>query len=136
MPSYDLYLELNSDFVLTASGDLQISTGWDLIRQNFERAVFTNPATTQQNGNPIPADWIFEPNYGLGARALIGSPFNQVFINALQQKVYQAALVAQSGNAAVPPQVTVTQAVNPQEIQATVVITPIGGQQQTLTITQ
>jgi hypothetical protein len=133
MPQSDLYLELGNDFVITNNGDLQLASGWDLIRQNFERFVFTQPQSTDFRGNPVPADWIFEPNFGLGAGSLLGENYNQNTLNKLQQSVYQGALTASTGNSNTPPVVTVTSP-NSQEVVANVVITPSGGQSQTLQV--
>lgn len=134
MAQEQLFLELSSDFVINSNGGLQLATGsWDVIRQNFERFLFTQPTSTDFRGNPIPADWIFHPNFGLGAGSLIGENYNQATLNKLQQTVFQGALSASTGNSNVPPVVTVTSP-NSQEVVATVVITPNNGAQQTLQV--
>jgi len=136
MAQTQLFLELSGDFVLNSNGGLlATSDSWTVIRQNLERFIFTCAASLDRFGNPLPADWLFHPDFGLSANAMIGQSFNQAFISSLQQKVYQGALSAQSGNATVPPQVTVNQGTNPQQINVTVVITPLGGQQQTVSVT-
>jgi hypothetical protein len=135
MIQQQLYLEMGGDFVLNGNGGLALAAGWDVIRQNFERFVFTNPARTDRFGNPIPADWLFHPTFGLGANAMLGQTFDVAFINQLQQKVYQGALSASTGNATVPPVVTVAQGNVPNQLNVTTVITPAGGQAQTLVTT-
>jgi hypothetical protein len=133
MPQQQLYLELGGDFVLNSNGGLQWASGWDVIRQNFSRFVFTCAARLL-NGVPYAADWIFYPDFGLSANALIGQNFTPDFISKLQQAVYQGALQASTGNSSVPPVVTVTQGNNPQQINVQVVITPNNGQQQTINV--
>jgi len=135
MAQKQLFLELNGDFVLNNNGGLLWAENWDVIRQNFERFFFTNPATNSVSGLPQPADWIFHPEFGLGANTMLGQVFGQAFINVLQQKVYQAALAASTGNSSVPPVVTVTRATNPQQINIQVVITPTGQDKQTINLT-
>lgn len=135
MSQQQLYLELAGDFQLNNNGGLLWATGWDTIRQNFERFVFTNPSTNAVNGQPQPADWILNPTFGLGARAMIGQNFGQPFISALTQKIQQGALSAASGNSNVPPVTTVTQGPNPNQVNVSVVITPTGQQQRTLAVT-
>lgn len=133
MAQEQLFLELNGDFVLNSNGGLQLGAGWDVIRQNFERFVFTCAARLL-NGTPYAADWIFHPDFGLSANAMLGQTFNSNFISQLQQKVYQGALQASTGNSSLPPVVTVTQGNNPQQINVTVVITPDNGQQMTFSV--
>jgi hypothetical protein len=133
MAQEQIYLELGSDFVINSNGGLETGFGWDIIRQNFERFLFTQPASTDFRGNPIPADWIFHPDFGLGAGSLLGENYNQATLNKLEQLVYQGALSASTGNSSTPPVVTVTSP-NSQTVTATVVITPTGQQQQTLQV--
>lgn len=134
MAQDQLYLELEDDFKLNNNGGLLLGAGWDIIRQNFERFVFTNPSKNAVNGQPQGADWIFSPDFGLGARSMLGQNFGQDFISSLSQKVYQGALSAASGNSNVPPDVSVIRNTNPQQVSANVVITPIGQQQRTLSV--
>jgi hypothetical protein len=135
MAQQQLYLQDGGDFVLNSNGGLQLAGSWDVIIQNLCRYIFTNPASTDRFGNPIPADWIFNPTFGLGANAMLGQNFNQTFINNLQQKIYQGVLAAQTGNSTVPPVVTVTQGTNPQQINVQAIITPTGQAQQTINVT-
>ena len=134
MPQADLFLEMGADFVLTSQGDLQLAYDWDLIRQSFERFVFTNAAVLLTNGQPQAADWIFNPTFGLSANAMLGQAFTQNFISILEQAVYQGALQAATGNSSVPPIVTVNQGPSPNQINVTVVITPDNGEQQSLQV--
>lgn len=131
----DLYLEMGADFILTSEGDLQLATSWDLIRQDFERFIFTCASSLLTNGTPLPADWLFHPDFGLSANAMLGQTFTSSFISKLQQKVYQGALAASTGNSSVPPVVTVTQGPTPNQINVTVIITPNNGEQMSLSVT-
>jgi hypothetical protein len=131
-----LYLECGGDFVLNGNGGLQWATNpWDVIRQNFERFLFTSPALNSVSGQPQPADWIFFPKFGLGASRMVGQVFNSAYINKLQQIVYQGALAASTGNSNVPPVVTVTQGPVPNQLNVRVVITPTNMPAQTLNVT-
>jgi hypothetical protein len=123
-----LYLPLAGDFALNSNGGLAWAGSWDAIIQNIERFIFTNAAALI-NGVPQTPDWIFHPDFGLSANAMLGQPFTSSFINILQQKVYQGVLSAITGNSSVPPVVTVTQGSNPQQINVNVVITPNNGNQ-------
>lgn len=134
MGQFQLDLELGGDFKISNTGGLQLVTGWDCIRQNFERYVFTRPANNTVSGQPQAPDWVFNPGFGLGAGTMIGQVFTQSFIELLKQKVYQGALSAASGNATTPPTVNVTEGPVPNQINVGVVITPVGGQQQTLRV--
>lgn len=134
MPQQQIYLPCGGDFALNSNGGLQLAGSWDVIVQNICRYIFTNPASTDRFGNPTAADWLFYPDFGLGANALIGQNFNQTFINNMQQKIYQAVLAAETGNSSQPPVVTVTQGTNPQQINVNVVVYPTGQQQQTINV--
>ena len=129
-----LWLEMGGDFQLNNTGGLAWAFGWDVIRQNFERYIFTKPATNTVSGQPQAPDWIFSPNFGLGAGTMIGQSFGQNFVNTLQNRIYQGAMASASGNTNVPPVVTVTQGPTKEQINAKVIITPTGGQQQTLQV--
>lgn len=134
MSQQQLYLPLGGDFVLNSNGGLQWTDSWDAIVQNLERFLFTNPATIDIYGNPQPADWIFQPQFGLGASQMLGQTFNSAYISTLEQKIYQAALAAQTGNSTVPPAVTITQGPNPQQLNVQIVVTPTGQNQQTINV--
>lgn len=73
MPSQtDLYLEWNSDFVLTPGGSLQLASGWDVCRQRIVRNLITNSAQTLPDGTMTAPDYIWHPDYGLGLGTMVG----------------------------------------------------------------
>jgi hypothetical protein len=127
----DLFIELQSDFLLTANGDIVAAEGWDEVRQRIERRIFTNPAAAQDNGAVIPADYIFDPEYGLGARAAVGNTFTQQMIAAFTQRIYEGVMVDQGVNNNVPPVITVKQ-VNPQNVEFSIQVTLATGLAQTI----
>lgn len=127
----DLFLEFGTDFLLTANGDLCMATGWDEIRQRIERRILTNPAFEQFNGAPVVAEYIFDSNYGLGARAAIGFVFNNATIQQFIQRIYEGVLVDQGVNTNVPPVITYSQP-TPNEIIFNIAITLANGQQNTI----
>src|ERR1700722_12293938 len=88
----DLYLELGSDFILNAGGDVQLADGWDEVRQRIERLIFTNAAGFQSDGTPILAQYIFEPTYGLSASARVGNTVTKDMINQMTSIIYQGVL--------------------------------------------
>lgn len=136
MSQNQIYLELGADFVLNNNGGLQWANDpWVIIRQNMERYIFTCAARLSDKGVPLPADWIFNPTFGLSANAMLGMNFTSDFISQLQQKVYQAALTISQGLVNVPPSVTVTQGNNPQQLNVQIVFSPIGAQQQIIGVT-
>ena len=103
-----LYLEWNSDFVLTPAGSLQLATGWDSVRQRIERRIITNPAQQLPSGISTPADYVFDSAYGVGAGSLVGQPYNQNFIASLRQKIQAGVLSDAAVDTSVPPSINVT----------------------------
>lgn len=127
----DIFVEFATDFLLTATGDIVAAEAWDEVRQRIERRILTNPASEQDNGTPIPADYIFDPDYGLGARAAVGNTFTQQMIAAFENRIYQGVMVDQGVNNTVPPVITVRQ-VNPQSVEFDIAVTLASGQANTI----
>jgi hypothetical protein len=129
----DLYFEWGQDLQLTAAGDLLLASGWDQVRQRIERRVFTNPATLQDNGAPIRADYYFHPTYGLGARAHGGDILNNAFIQKMTQLLNQGILVDQGVDTAILPTIT-SQQLSVNSVLFTILVYLANGTQETIEI--
>lgn len=123
-----VWLEWGGDLVLTANGSVQMASGWDQTRQFFERALMTNPTSVASTGAPIPPDYIFEPNYGIGAGQFVGLNLLAPGVYASYlQRVQQAAAVTPNLNTAVPPIVTTIES-QPHQFTSTITLTLINNQ--------
>ena len=127
----DLYCEFGDDFQLDAGGDLISSVGWDLTRQAVEYFILTNPQLTGQNNTPIAADDIFDPAYGLGARADIGQTYDAGTISDIEQKLYEGIMNSPNVDPEVPPVISYTQP-TPFTLIFTAFITLLNGQQESI----
>jgi hypothetical protein len=127
----DLFQEWNQDFVLTAGGDIQLAYDWDLTRQAIERFIFTSPQTALTDGTPVPADDLFSPTFGLGARLKIGQLYNQATINQIKQLLYQGILASPNVDQTKPPIITYTNP-TPHSLIFTSVVFLLNGQQNTI----
>jgi len=99
MSTQDFDLEFGQDFVLTPAGALQIATGWPQVRERIIRHFLSNPAQVLPDGRLTPADYIFDPNYGIGGGAMVSQNPPTAFTQSLIQRMRQAVL----SDAAVDP---------------------------------
>lgn len=88
----DLFCEWNSDLLVTPNGGLQSAVGWDRIRQRIVRNLVTNAATALPDGSSTPADYIWHPDFGIGAGSLVGQVPTQAFQANLVSRINQAVL--------------------------------------------
>ena len=93
----DLFLDWNRDFILTPGGDLQTAQGWDQTRQRIVRKVLTNSHQQLPDGTFTQADYIFQPEFGLGLGAQVLQLFSKfkapnAATHSFRQKVTQAVL--------------------------------------------
>ena len=88
----DLYCEWNDDLILTAKGDIQTASGWDRVRQRIVRSLITNSAQTLPDGSTTVSDYVFHPDYGLGAGSLIGQVPSQQWRADFISRVNRAVL--------------------------------------------
>lgn len=95
----DLYLEWNGDLIRTPSGSVQGAVHWDRIRERIIRRFLTNSAQTLPDGSATPADYVFDPAYGIGAGALIDQNPTSAWLADLNRRMRQAVL----SDAAVDP---------------------------------
>jgi hypothetical protein len=127
----DLYQEWGGDFLLTAGGDLQMASDWDLTRQAIERFILTSPQVTQFNGDPVPADDLFEPTFGLGARLKVGQLYNNQTIDEIKQILYQGILASPNVDQSQPPIISFRNP-TPETLLFTAVVFLLNGQQHTI----
>jgi hypothetical protein len=97
------FLEWGGDLQLNQRGGLQLATGWDEARQRIERRLLTNAAGKAEDGTPIPADYIFDDEYGIGLPRLVGDLTTGTWNDDLQQKVIQGVSEDASVDSSIPP---------------------------------
>jgi len=98
----DVFLEWDDDFVVSANGDLLISTGDYEVRQRLERRLFT-----------AVEGYEWHPEYGAGLPQKIGSVFSREQI----QSIVASQLALEASVAPNPPaQLTVMQNANDPSI--------------------
>ena len=129
----DLYLDFNSDLILTANGSVQFATGWDQVRQRILRRMITNPARTLPNGTSTAADYVFDPGFGFGAGALVGGDYSVNFLEQLKNAIAQAVFEDADIDSSIPPTV-VFQNPNPNTLYVIIGVTLITGQPGTITL--
>jgi hypothetical protein len=87
-----LYLELGGDLVISPSGGILMATGWDQVRQRIMRRLFTNPELKLADGEVIPADYIFDKDYGIGINQLIDELITSTFLSNLTSRIKQGVM--------------------------------------------
>jgi hypothetical protein len=70
----DLFHVFGNDIVASANGDLLTATSVNLSQQRILRRLFTNAG-----------DYLWQPGYGAGLPAKIGSPFDVATIESIVQ---------------------------------------------------
>src|SRR5215469_15934874 len=88
-----LSLPWGGDLQLTNNGSVRFVSGIEKIRQRIIRRYFTCPEERLADGQYIPADYIFAPNYGIGATRLVGELIDDTLAAALTQKIKAAVLI-------------------------------------------
>lgn len=122
----DLFLEWNSDLLLTPNGSVQFATGWDHIRQRIVRNMVTNPAQKLPDGSTTPPDYIWNPGFGIGMGALVDQNPTQQFLRDLTRRVNAAVLADVAVDPGAVPSVTIKQ-LTPQYYQVYVTVTLLNG---------
>lgn len=133
MSTLDFYLEYGQDLVLAPSGSLEIATGWDQVRERIIRRFLTNPAQVLPDGSSTPADYVFDPAYGIGGGALVSQNPTQQYLNALRQRIRQAVLSDVAVDPGADPQIVIQQP-TPQTFMVFVGVQLSTGQQGTFSI--
>lgn len=83
-------LPFGTDFELSENGSLKMVSGVEKFRQRVIRRYFTNPAERISTGEFIPSDYLFDPEYGLGATRLVGEPTTDDAAARFRRKLRQA----------------------------------------------
>lgn len=80
----DVSHNFGSDLVVSANGDLLTSDSLQLSQESVLRRLLTNPG-----------DYIWEPDYGAGLPAMVGSPINVDTVNniVLAQMLLEPSVV-------------------------------------------
>lgn len=107
-----LFLPWGGDFQLTNNGSLAMVSGVEKVRQRIIRRFFTCPAETLANGAYVPADYIFDPNYGLGATRMVGEPIATTLAATLTQKLKNAILIDEGVDTTQDPAISLYAAPN------------------------
>jgi hypothetical protein len=79
----DLFHYWGNDLVASPTGDLATVSGTLRGQQRVLRRLLTNSSTVDANGNTIPGDYIWEPNYGAGLPSFLGQPIDTQKIQAV-----------------------------------------------------
>lgn len=101
----DLYLDWNGDLVLGQSGDIQMATGWDQVRQRIIRRMVTNPQRVQPNGIETQADYYFAPDFGFGLASLVDASNTEDFLADLKRRISQAVFADAAVDPTIPPSI-------------------------------
>ena len=105
----DLYHYVGNDLNQSAIGGLLPVSGTIKGQQRILRRLLTNPREVLPDGTVLPADYIFEPDYGAGLARKVGDVVNVDKIKALiTGQILLEEVVAKSP----PPIVTVATLTN------------------------
>lgn len=104
-----LWQEFGQDLVQSPNGGLLMAYGEDEVRQALERELLTTPALTLDDGTVVPAEFIWDPTFGVGLRVLIGQTAYEGWLSAIKQKINNAVLSNPGVNSSIPPVIQVTQ---------------------------
>ena len=88
-----LSLPWGEDFQLMPNGSLALVAGVGRLQQRIVRRFFTCSERVTNEGMYIPPDYLFDPDYGVGASSLVGQKISNQLANILQQKILAAAMV-------------------------------------------
>lgn len=90
--SSDLFVEWNSDLIVTPNGGVQTASGWDRVRQRIVRSLITNSAQVLPDGSTTAPDYIWHPSYGIGAGSMVGQNPTSAYQANLTSRINQAVL--------------------------------------------
>lgn len=105
----DVYLEFNQDLIITPNGSIQTAVGWDQVRERIIRNLITNSAQILPDGTATPADYIFDPSYGLGMGAMVAQNPTPNFLKDMQRRIIQAVFAEADVDPGTIPTVIVQQ---------------------------
>ena len=99
----DTYLDWQGDFIVTPTGNLQLATGFDRIRQRIIRRMITNPSQLLPSGRWTAPDYVFDPTFGIGLGSLVDQPQSDTMLADLERRITVAVLQDDNIDTAVPP---------------------------------
>lgn len=88
-------------------GDVLMCDGETEARQRVGRRVLSNPRQVLSDGTTLPPDLIFDGQYGVGARRLIGSATNAAKIDTLKQQIRDGMVADELVSTNPPPDVLI-----------------------------
>ena len=89
----NLSLPWAGDLQLTNNGSLAFVSGIERVRQRIVRRYFTCPAEVLAGGIFVASDYMFDPNYGLGATRLVGQQISPEKAALVTTKIKNAVLI-------------------------------------------
>lgn len=94
--TYDIDHWYGNDISESSTGDLGSVTGVTKGRQRVLRRLLTNPAETSPEGDQLPPDYIWHPDYGAGLGRFIGRAGQQVeAVGRIRSQMLMESCVAQ-----------------------------------------
>ena len=105
----DVFLEFNQDLILTPSGSIQFAVGWDNVRERIIRNLITNPAQALPDGTQTPADYIWNPSFGLGMGAMVDQNPTPSFLQDLKRRITQAVFTEAQVDPGTTPTIIIQQ---------------------------
>lgn len=88
-------------------GDLLMCDGAEEARQRVARRVLSNPRQVLADGTVLPPDNLFDPQYGVGVRRMIGQAVNAAGIDKLRQLIRDGMIVEDTVSSNPPPDVLI-----------------------------
>lgn len=96
-------LPWGTDFRLTANGSIAFVSGDERLKERIIRRAFSNPEETLQDGTFVPADYIFDKKYGLGASRAVGQVNKPSFLSTMEARIRKAIMVDEGVDTSKPP---------------------------------
>lgn len=97
---------------LGPDGDLLMVDGDSELRQRVSRRVLTNNRQVVDSGTPLPSDYIFDNNFGTGARRWIGSAQSSAKLETLRQQIRDGVMGEEGISPSPPPDVSLQPGAN------------------------
>lgn len=81
----DFSVPWQTDMSVDATGDFAGIAGSDEVTQRIVRRFLSNPAGVDLSGQPLAPTYVFDPNYGGGARRLVDKPITQSTLDEIKR---------------------------------------------------
>jgi len=82
------------------------------LRQRVSRRVLTNNRQVVDSGTPLPSDYIFDGNFGTGARRWVGSAQSSAKLETLRQQIRDGVMGEEGISPSPPPDVSLQPGAN------------------------